>query len=465
MKFDNYILVIISILFLCFVIFTKGTDFSQSSSNEEEIYDDIKKTFRPALDDANEKLGPVSSLDIDLDEAKEALGPIPSFDEAKEALGPVSSSVLDKAKEALGPISPATLDEAKEALGPAASKAKEILAPISPAALEEAKDVLGPASAKAKEILGPASAKAKEVLGPASAKAKEVLGPASAKAKEVLGPASSNIIDKARDKLDSITSWITQNKEEVTSETHQESDPKEAPGPASAFDPYGILDGAKQKFDSLLDAITHEKIQISQKESGPISSSDEDRSSPSPTSAPAPILPSTFEEAKHAIGSYSSKAIDAAKEKFSSISSYISENKLQISPVSDTKLHSTPVYLDHDVALAVESMIKQAESNSQLAIDEAKTLFSDPLVDSSDTGKCVKECLGHYESCNLKLNKAMEDLKARNVELLTDDIGAAEGEIYACQKCYKDTQSPFNDLEAATIKATRECLNVLDHSA
>ncbi|KAI3829549.1 hypothetical protein L1987_03675 [Smallanthus sonchifolius] len=526
MKFDNHILVIISIVSLFFIILVDGLDSSSSLLNGDDIYDEVKMAFRTNLDGAKDKFGPISSFDLDdFEEARDAFGPIPSFDEATEALGPSASNVLRKAKDALGPISPSALDDAKEALGPASSKAKE--------ALDEAKKALGPASSNAKEAMSPASDKAKEALE----EAKGAMGPASDKAKEALGPSSSNVIDKAREKFDSFTSWITQSKEDASSEAQKES--PQAPSP-SAFDPYGILDGAKQNFDSLLDSITQQKEQISpslmeeaksgpvssvdidqakeapppvslssldeakdlsdqaqkkmgpspasspapllsegsitsliiqnreevssdppsisvksRKELSPISSSNEDASSPSPLSASAPVLPSSFKEAIH-----------AAKEKISSISSYFSQNKVQTSPESDIKLHSDSVYFDHDVALAIESMIKQAQSNSQLAIDEAKTLLSDP-IDSPDAGKCVQKCMANYESCSQKLNRAMEDLRARNVELFTDDIGAAEGEIYACQKCFQEntkTQSPFSDLEEATIKATRECLNVLDHS-
>ncbi|KAI3682786.1 hypothetical protein L1987_83028 [Smallanthus sonchifolius] len=513
MKFDNHILVIISIVSLFFIILVDGLDSSSSLLKDDDIYDEVKMAFRTDLDGAKDKFGPISSFDLDdFEEVGDAFGPIPSFDEATEALGPSASNVLRNAKDALGPISPSALDDAKEALGPASSKAKE--------ALDEAKKALSPGSSDAKEALGPTSDKAKEALD----EAKGALGPASDKAKEALGPSSSNVIDKAREKFDSFTSWITQSKEDASSEDQKES--PQAPSP-SVLDPYGILDGAKQNFDSLLDSITQSKDQISpslmeeaksgpvssididqakeapppdqaqkktgsspasspapllsegsitsliiqnkeevsseppsisvksRKELSPISSSNEDASSPSLLSASAPVLPSSFKEAIH-----------AAKEKFSSISSYFSQNKVQTPPESDIKLHSDSVYFDQDVALAIESMIKQAQSNSQLAMDEAKTLLSDP-IDSPDAGKCVQKCMANYESCSKKLNRAMEDLRARNVELFTDDIGAAEGEIYACQKCFQEntkTQSPFSELEEATIKATRECLNVLDHS-
>ncbi|KAK1428121.1 hypothetical protein QVD17_16949 [Tagetes erecta] len=468
MKFYNHILLIISVVSLFFIVLAKGTDNSPSSSKEEEIYDEVKQAFGPAFNNAKEKFGPISSLDFEqYEEAKDAFGPIPSFDEAKEALGPAASPILEKAREALGPISPAAIEDAKEALGPASSKAKE-----------------------------------------------------------TLGPASASVIDKAREKLDSITSWITQNKEETSLEGKGTLPPSEAPSPiVSPFDPYGLLDGAKENFNSLLDSITKEKEQISsslsddaQKKSGPVSSIDIDKAkenearkslspisnviTPSPASssspegsdlskaldeakeksespsnltksrkelrdddpsgsstvsapAPAPILPSTFKE-----------AMDVAKEKFSSLTSYLSQNKVQISAEPETKPRSNSAFFDHDSALAIESMIKQAQSNSQLAIDEAKTLLSDP-IDSSDSGNCVQKCMTSYESCSQKLKRAMEDLKARNVELLKTDIGAVEGEINVCQKCFQEntkTQSPFSDLEEATIKATRECLNVLDHS-
>ncbi|KAJ0791014.1 putative invertase/pectin methylesterase inhibitor domain superfamily [Helianthus annuus] len=500
MKINNHILVIISILSLFFVVLIEGNEV-------DEIYDEVNNEFGRKLDEAADKLGPLSSSDLEqLEEAKDAFGPIPSFEEATEALSPSSSSLLKKAKEALGPISPSTIDDAQEALGP-----------ISPAALEKAKEALGPISPSTIED------------------AKKALGPASSKAKETLGPSSSGVIDKAKEKIDSIASWITQNKEDTSSEDQNAPTPS-SPN-ASPLDPYGVLDGAKEKFDSLLDDITEEKEQISpslaeeaQKESSPLSSKDNDEaqnkmgpsSAPSPdsskesdlskiidkaksifnnkeeissespsisvkapneqgpmssvnedvssmTSVPAsgPVLPSTLEEAKDAIGSYSSKAMDAAKEKFSTISSYLSQNKLQKPPGSDIKLHSTPVYLDHDDALAVESLIKQAQTNTQLAMDEAKTIVSDPTIDPSGTAKCVDKCMAHYGSCDKKLNKALDDLKSRNVEVLKDDITEVEGEIQACQKCFlanTKMQSMFKDLEDATIKATRECLNVIDHS-
>ncbi|KAK9057228.1 hypothetical protein SSX86_022063 [Deinandra increscens subsp. villosa] len=400
MKFDNHILlVMISIISLFFLFFILTTEGAAPSKEEDETYDQVKN----ALNEAKEKLGPVSPSDFDLEEAKEALGPIPSFGEAKEALGPVlSPAAIEKAREALSPISPAAIDKAKKALGPASSKAQE-----------------------------------------------------------ALGPSSSGVIDKARAQLDSIASWITQSKAAEGTTSPSET-PVEAPSPVSPLDPYGILEGAKQNFDSLLDSITQEKEQEQISSSGP-AASNVDIVSTSPTSSPSPAADSSSSDL--------SKILDKAKEKFSSISSYISlqqnnnNNKVQL---------ASSVYLDHDVALAVESMIKQAQSNAQLAADEAKTLFSDPVIDSSDPGKCVKICMGSYESSTNKLNKAMEDLKARNVELLRDDIRAVEGEILACQKCFQEhdhddtkttQQSPFHDLEEATIKATHECLNVLNHSA
>ena len=82
--------------------------------------------------------------------------------------------------------------------------------------------------------------------------------------------------------------------------------------------------------------------------------------------APSPASPSTLNEAKEAIGSISSKALDEAKETFGSITSFFTQNKDEKSSSYFT------IYFDHDVALAMESLIKQCQSNSQLPMNLEK---------------------------------------------------------------------------------------------
>lgn len=477
MEFVNRILVIFSIVSLVFTISVKASDPFLSQ-------DEVKEVFGPVLDKAKESFGPVSSLDID--NAEEAIGSISSLEEANEAFGPISSSILEEATEAIGPITPSTLDDAKEALGP-----------ISPSTIDEtfddAKEALGPSSSElldnAKDKFESWISQNKEDVSSSSEAQKE--DEAKEAAHTPVSPsASSNLLDEAKEKFDSAMSFITQNKHSsLLEEAEKEFGPiasididtalppslDDAEGPISSkeeesIDSLSVIDDEAQKeigpvssFDleeasskepvvspsTLEEEVSQTKEEISS-EVGPISSFDEDAPSPSPTP------PSTFNDAKKAIGSISSKALDAAKEKFGSISSLFSQNKAAVETTSS-------VYFDHDVALAIESLIKQGKSKSQLAIDEAKKQLSDGSV-NMDKGKCVKNCMENFASCIRHLDKAMEDLRGRNSEFLTNDVSAVDGEISACQSCFLENQSPLKDLEEAIVKAARECLNVLDHS-
>ncbi|PWA38877.1 Pectinesterase inhibitor [Artemisia annua] len=125
-------------------------------------------------------------------------------------------------------------------------------------------------------------------------------------------------------------------------------------------------------------------------------------------------------------------------------------------------------FFDHDVALAIEARIKQSQSDSQLAMDEAKKLLKDPNIASSETGKCLSKCLDKYGASLDELNRAITDLGVRDVTMLSDDFGAVESDISACQACFTENigeDSPLKALEEATSKAARECLTVMDYAA
>ncbi|CAH1417544.1 unnamed protein product [Lactuca virosa] len=603
MKFENHVLVVISIGFLISSISVNCLDLSQFWS----IADEVKEAFGPVLNEAEEAIGPVSS--VNLDKAEEALGPVPSLDEARQGLGPISSLDLDKAKEALSPV----IDEAKEKLGPISPSTVEKAKYVTTKALDKvekgfdsiaswisqnkvdvssyleiAQKEFGPISSldidKAKEVLAPISPSLDEALPPISPstvdEAKDALGPIISpsvvdEAKDALG---SEAIDEAKKKLGSIASLFSQkqNTEEISeaekewspvASTSTELDKDEAKEAVGSFS-HKALDEAKGKFGSLSSLISENKEEISsdssssifaeaEKDLSPIFFSDEDVSSPvsplhpiSPSTydeakyeaigsissqeakeksgslisqnkeeisdAPSPASPSTLDEAEVAIGSISSEALDEAKEAFGSITSFFSKNKVQISsqlgpiysPVSPSTLDesrdtidsfsnkaldeakdkfgsissffpqnkeeissfsSSSIYIDHDVALAIESLIKQGLSNSKLAIEEARKLLSvTETIASPDRATCVKSCMDNYASCFESFNKAMEELRARNAEQMTDDVTSVEGDISACQKCFLENnevkQSSLKDLEEAILKSTRECLNVLHHS-
>ncbi|KAI3760011.1 hypothetical protein L1987_50399 [Smallanthus sonchifolius] len=125
-------------------------------------------------------------------------------------------------------------------------------------------------------------------------------------------------------------------------------------------------------------------------------------------------------------------------------------------------------FFDHDVALAIESRIKQSQSDAQLAMDEAKKLLDDPTIASSETGMCLSKCVDKYGASLNELNRAITDLGVRDVTLLADDFGAVETDISTCQACFTENigeDSPLKALEEATTKAARECLTVMDYAA
>ncbi|KAJ0520517.1 putative pectinesterase inhibitor domain-containing protein [Helianthus annuus] len=125
-------------------------------------------------------------------------------------------------------------------------------------------------------------------------------------------------------------------------------------------------------------------------------------------------------------------------------------------------------FIDHDVALVIESRIKQSQSDAQSAMDEAKKLLKDPNMASSETGKCLSKCVDKYGASLNKLNRAIADLGVRDVTLLADDFGAVEVDISTCQACFAENigeDSPLKSLEEATMKAVRECLTVMDYAA
>nr|GFB20728.1 pectinesterase inhibitor [Tanacetum cinerariifolium] len=67
-----------------------------------------------------------------------------------------------------------------------------------------------------------------------------------------------------------------------------------------------------------------------------------------------------------------------------------------------------------------------------------------------------------------ELNRAVTDLGVRDVTMLSDDFGAVEADISACQACFTENigeDSPLKALEEATSKAARECLTVMDYAA
>ncbi|KAI3749187.1 hypothetical protein L2E82_19794 [Cichorium intybus] len=124
-------------------------------------------------------------------------------------------------------------------------------------------------------------------------------------------------------------------------------------------------------------------------------------------------------------------------------------------------------FLDQDIALAIEARIKQSQTDSQIAMDEAKKLLEDPDIASSETGMCLSKCVDKYGASLNELNRAVTDLGVRDVSLLADDFAAVEMDILTCQACFTDNfgeDSPFKALDEATTKAARECLTVMDYA-
>ncbi|PWA55853.1 Pectinesterase inhibitor [Artemisia annua] len=408
-KNQNPLRLLISIVYLVFVSSVKGSNLSPSSSSQENErrVDEVKKALGPLLDEAKEEFGPISSWDFE--EVQEAFGPI--SDGAREAFGPISSLDLEKVEEAFGPIS----DETKEAFGPVSSsmlhEAKEALGPISPSTLEEAKEAF---------------------------------------------------TEKAQEQFDSIASLITQNKEATSSESSEAPTPISPSTYEKAKEEFSTISSeVKHKFDSITSFMTQNKEETSSKSSSisneseqnlsPMSSYDLDSETPVLTPASSP---SSFY-----------KAVDEAKHRLGSISSLFTQKK---DVKSTNKAEATPlIYIDHDVSLAIESLIKQALSDLQQAIEQAKKISVAIPIATPDTeiSICLNSCIDNYETCEHNLLQGREDLKARNSESLKKHLSEIEGEINECRKCYSehtDDKSPLGGVEEATIKAARDCLNVLN---
>ncbi|CAI9300425.1 unnamed protein product [Lactuca saligna] len=149
-------------------------------------------------------------------------------------------------------------------------------------------------------------------------------------------------------------------------------------------------------------------------------------------------------------------------------SSTLSEISSSLEAMTPTIAQAPSGFIDQDIALAIEARIKQSQSDSQVAMEEAKKLLKeDPNIASSETGKCLSKCVDKYAASLNELSRAITDLGIRDVTLLADDFGAVETDILSCQACFKDKvgeDSPFKALEEATTKAARECLTVMDYA-
>lgn len=233
---------------------------------------------------------------------------------------------------------------------------------------------------------------------------------------------------------------------------------------------------------------------------GPVSPLDEPKDSPAGAPASSSVsnggkeaasptslwdgVSSVLEEAKKTLGPVTSSIIDEAVlnpvsspilglgEKPSSpvpaMAPTTADGGEAETPDSIAVTPSPSGFFDHDVALAIESRIKQSQTDSQLAMDEAKKLLNDPKIASSETGKCLGKCVEKYGASLNKLNTAITDLGVRDVTLLADDFSAVEADIGSCQACFSENMgedSPMKALEEATTKAARECLTVMDYAS
>ncbi|KAI3679091.1 hypothetical protein L6452_38399 [Arctium lappa] len=239
---------------------------------------------------------------------------------------------------------------------------------------------------------------------------------------------------------------------------------------------------------------------------GPVSSLDEAKDAPAGAPASSPVsnggkeaasptslwdgMSSVLEEAKKTLGPVTSSIVNEAEAVLNPVSpSILGLGEKPSSPVpamaptiADGGEAETPVsypnsialppspsgFFDHDVALAIESRIKQSQTDAQLAMDEAKKLLNDPNIASSETGKCLSKCVEKYGASLNQLNTAITDLGVRDVTLLADDFSAVEADIGSCQACFSENMgedSPMKALEEATTKAARECLTVMDYAS
>ncbi|KAI3668310.1 hypothetical protein L6452_43387 [Arctium lappa] len=436
---------------------------AEENKEEEEIFSDSPSNTN--IDDAQQELGPISFDDLgDLDkkdEEEEVASPL-TFKEAKDALGSISSQALDAAKEKLRSL----LSQNKDSDSPQApiSSSDSPQAPISSS--DDDNDNDKDASTPIDEAFDPVS--------PSDEAIRENFGPVTSLIKEeetYSDSPSISILDEALKELGPIGDDDDLDKNGEEEEEEEEASPVSSSSISSeALD--RSFDSQNKQEEETTSSDSSSMLEEALKELGPISSFDLDKDEETPGSV------SLNEKIRSLIEEETSS--DSAKDAFSPSSSSSSSSSSSLVDEEEkggsisfealkedfsTQMKSSMIYFDHDVALAIESLIKQGQSNSELAIEEAQKLLllssDDP---SPETGKCVKKCKNHYyPSCVDNLHKAMEHLWARNAELLTDDVNAVEGDISACQNCFlqnTQNQSPLKDLEEAIIKATRECLNV-----
>lgn len=115
---------------------------------------------------------------------------------------------------------------------------------------------------------------------------------------------------------------------------------------------------------------------------------------------------------------------------------------------------------------ALEIQIATANRDAHLAVKISQNILRNPST-TSMIRKCLGQCIENYNTIVDDLTKATNDLHAKDIYMLKEDLNSIDHDISACRSCFKDMvggQSPLKPYEDSINNTAGSCLAILSQT-
>lgn len=115
---------------------------------------------------------------------------------------------------------------------------------------------------------------------------------------------------------------------------------------------------------------------------------------------------------------------------------------------------------------ALEIQIATANRDAHLAVKISQNILGNPST-TIMIRKCLGQCIENYNTIVDDLTKATNDLHAKDIYMVKEDISSIEDDISACRSCFKDMvggQSPLKPYEDSIKNTASTCLAILSQT-
>lgn len=115
---------------------------------------------------------------------------------------------------------------------------------------------------------------------------------------------------------------------------------------------------------------------------------------------------------------------------------------------------------------ALEIQIATANRDAHLAVKISQNIAKNPST-TTLIRKCLGQCVENFNTIVDDLTKATNDLHAKDIYMVKEDLSSVEQDLSACQSCFKKmvgAQSPLKPYEDSINSTMNSCLAILSET-